>query len=300
MMFAAIGSSLLLMILIYHASSKFSENGFLTNVRLVRNNNSYPKLILIPALVGLIFAGISATIMFVREKVPRTPIGDILLESQSSEIFLIFLFMAICVAPLVEEIVFRGYFFHVLKQLTGLRWAFVLIGASFALLHVGQYWGDWMAIVMITLVGFALTGLRAWSHSTVTSAVAHYAYNGAVTIIPIVMIMVNNPAYFEYQAHYQQLDFSKREALLLEALQADPDMADLYYELAILYGGVEGKRDEALVAIDKALRVYPQDHAFLEIKAGILEGLGRYRQALDIRNELLIKRSGKEIRQEQF
>ena len=194
--------------------------------------------------------------------------------------------MAICIAPLIEEIVFRGYFFHVLEEWIGVQKAIYVIALTFAFLHVGQYWGDWLAIIMVTVLGFALTLLRAWSGSTIASVITHYVYNGGVTIIPIIMIAISNPAYLEYKINYFDYDAQTKEILLRKSIASQPDFVDAYNDLAWLYAEEEKNLNEALELVDKALKVAPQQPAYLDTKAEILEKLGRFDEAQLIRNRL--------------
>ena len=117
--------------------------------------------------------------------------------------------------------------------------------------------------------------------------VMHYTYNACVTVLPVIMLVVKNPSYFEFQSRYHELDEPQKEALLMEALQESPSMAEIHYELAQLYLHHPAKLVFALDAIDHALSFQPNERTFLELKADILERLGRYQDALPIRVDLL-------------
>jgi membrane protease YdiL (CAAX protease family) len=80
------------------------------------------------------------------------------------------------VVPLAEELFFRGFVFGALEPL-GVRTAFAGALLLFASAHVQQLWGNWGALLSVTLTGAALTALRAWSGSTLISAIAHLLYN---------------------------------------------------------------------------------------------------------------------------
>ena len=47
----------------------------------------------------------------------------------------------------------------------------------FASVHAQQAWGNWGALLSVTLTGAVLTLLRALSGSTLVPAVAHLLYN---------------------------------------------------------------------------------------------------------------------------
>lgn len=184
LLISAVFSSAIALALIAKASQKFSGRGFLYNAGLRKDGRSVVEVFVIPALVGLLFAVVSSAIMLLRHEQPVTPLSEVIEATDSLFLFTAFLAMAVLAAPLIEEVIFRGYFFHVLSRAKGKRFAIYAVALVFAFLHIGQYWGDWAAIVMVMLLGFALTMLRAWSGTTLASIIAHYAYNAGVTIIP--------------------------------------------------------------------------------------------------------------------
>ena len=283
---SAIFSSVLIISLVYQSSRHFSDQGFLTNIGLRRGNRSRVKVILIPVVLGLSFALFSAYLGLARQVQPQTPLNDVLETTRSFSLILVFLFLAVCVAPLIEEIVFRGYFFRIIKEWLGGRKAVYIIALTFAFLHVGQYWGDWLAITMVTVLGFTLTILRAWTGTTVASVIAHYVYNAGVTILPVIIIAITNPAYLEYKAYYSYHDAQTKEALLKESIAKQPGLADAYNDLAWLYAEEEKDLDVALELVEKALGYAPDYPAYLDTKAEVLEKLGRYDEARPIRARL--------------
>src|SRR3989338_8476696 len=184
LLISAVFSSAIALILIARASQKFSDRGFLYNAGLRKGGRSVVEVFVVPALVGLFFAAVSSAVIWLRHEQPVTPLSEIIDATDSLWLFAVFLSLAVLAAPLIEEIIFRGYFFHVISQARGERCAIYVISLVFAFLHVGQYWGDWAAIVMVMLLGFALTILRARTATTLAGIVTHYAYNAGVTIIP--------------------------------------------------------------------------------------------------------------------
>ncbi len=90
---------------------------------------------------------------------------------------------AILIAPLMEEIIFRGILFVMFESLVGIRFAVLATALLFAGLHVPEYWGAWHHILMITLVGLAFSVARGLSGSLATSYILHLAYNSALIVI---------------------------------------------------------------------------------------------------------------------
>ncbi|MCA9398443.1 MAG: CPBP family intramembrane metalloprotease [Candidatus Omnitrophica bacterium] len=276
--------------LIYRVSPTLSKQGFADSIRLAYPENSAHKVFIVPALLGVVFAACSAYIMINRVTPPETPLSEVLGENPSALVVVFLLFLAVIVAPFIEEVVFRGYFFRVFRQFMGRMPVIIIIGLTFALLHVPQYWGDWLAIGMVTLLGLVLTFLREWSGSTLSSIITHYVYNAGVTIIPVIYLMTSNPSYFDYQAYSQEYDTPKKEKLLLESIKVQPDLAEAYNELAKLYAHEHIKLEDGLSLIDQALSYYPEKTDFLDTKAEILYHLNRYEESILIRREILNKK----------
>ncbi len=86
---------------------------------------------------------------------------------------------ALLVAPLVEEVFFRGYLYAALENALG-RWlAVLLVGLLFGLFHGVQYAGVPLALAAVTLMGLGTTWVRAYSGSVLPCVVLHVVYNVA-------------------------------------------------------------------------------------------------------------------------
>ena len=83
----------------------------------------------------------------------------------------------ILVAPLVEEIMFRGFLYPALARWAGSVPAVVLTGVGFALLHGAQLGFAWVPLLLIFIVGVVLTTARAVTASVATCVLMHTAYN---------------------------------------------------------------------------------------------------------------------------
>ena len=280
----AIFSSLAFLILIYRASFAFPDQDLKSILGLGQKFSK--KLFLISISAGTVFACLSAVIIFYRRVQPPTPLTQIMEATTSPTAMIIFFAVAVLLAPLFEELIFRGFFYNAIRRFKGKKTAVVIIALIFAMFHYEQYWGDWMAIAMITILGFALTGLRVWMGTTWASIIMHYVYNAGVTIIPIVMLMTTNPSFFEYQFKNQQLTPQAQEELLRKSIHDQPDFADAYNELAWLYHTQHRHLKEALRLIDQGLELSPDNYAFLDTKVEILYQLGRKKAALEIAEKL--------------
>ncbi len=93
---------------------------------------------------------------------------------------------ALAVAPLVEEVFFRGYLFGALEDAVGGRLAVVLVGLLFGVFHGFQYAGVPTALAAVTLMGLATTWVRHVTGSLLPCVFLHVAYNVAGVIVLVV------------------------------------------------------------------------------------------------------------------
>jgi membrane protease YdiL (CAAX protease family) len=83
----------------------------------------------------------------------------------------------ILVAPLVEELFFRGFLYPALARPLGVVWATALTAGSFALLHEQQLAHAWVPLLILFGVGTVLTVVRAVTKSLATCVLIHMGYN---------------------------------------------------------------------------------------------------------------------------
>ena len=87
---------------------------------------------------------------------------------------------AILVAPLMEEIIFRGVLFGIFEAQVGLRFAILTTAILFGGLHVPEYWGAWNHMLLIFFVGLVFSLARGRSGSLAPSVFLHVGYNGSM------------------------------------------------------------------------------------------------------------------------
>lgn len=95
---------------------------------------------------------------------------------------MLFMLVAVLLAPLVEETIFRGYIYPVVARSFGKGWGIIATGTLFGLLHASQLWGGWSQIALLVFVGMVLTFARAVSRTVVASFVIHTSYNSVQVI----------------------------------------------------------------------------------------------------------------------
>jgi uncharacterized protein len=90
--------------------------------------------------------------------------------------------IAITLAPFMEELFFRGFLYPVLARRLGTLIAILITSALFGLLHGAQLGYSW-AVLIIFLVGVALTIVRAVTKSVASSFLVHVGYNATLSIL---------------------------------------------------------------------------------------------------------------------
>ena len=111
--------------------------------------------------------------------------------------------MAVLIAPLVEETVFRGYLYPVLARITsamlqfsgmefsaatrtGVATSTLMTGMLFGLMHAPQLGWTWGLVSLLTLVGVIFTFARAWTGTVLASFLLHLGYNSMIAFTSII------------------------------------------------------------------------------------------------------------------
>jgi membrane protease YdiL (CAAX protease family) len=100
----------------------------------------------------------------------------------SGEAWVLSLF-SVSFAPLLEELFFRGFLYPVLLRRVGIVIAVLTTAAAFSLIHAPQLGRAWGPVLVIFMVGLALTLARAITKSVAASVLMHIAYNGTLSVL---------------------------------------------------------------------------------------------------------------------
>jgi membrane protease YdiL (CAAX protease family) len=94
--------------------------------------------------------------------------------------------MAVFVAPLVEETVFRGYLYPLFAKSLGVLPGILLTGVLFGLMHGSQLGWTWRLVLLLTLVGVIFTFARARTGTVLASFLLHLGYNSMIALTSII------------------------------------------------------------------------------------------------------------------
>jgi uncharacterized protein len=134
------------------------------------------------AYLGLILSGFMLAILVTASSAvfkasKQTPIEQFFQDRRSA---LLLMSMAVLLAPVLEETIFRGYIYPVIARSFGVNTGIVVTGTLFGLLHASQLWGGWAQIALLVLVGVVFTYARARTHTVVASYLLHVSYNSCL------------------------------------------------------------------------------------------------------------------------
>jgi hypothetical protein len=140
------------------------------------------------ALTGLGLSLFVATLQFITvSNSADTPFQKMLEDPASRLVVGLF---SVTVAPIAEELFFRGFLQPVLVSSMGAFPGILLTSFMFGGLHLAQYGYIWQIGVLLTVVGFLLGTIRHLTGSTRASSIVHIAFNS----LPFLALMfAGNP-----------------------------------------------------------------------------------------------------------
>lgn len=166
--------------------------GVLKIIFFLRGQPMLKSLGWIPApfsTVPLVTTGVALVFLsLVLQVVLRTPDVETpfskMLESGLASRLSIALF-GVTIAPIAEELLFRGFLQPVLVNGLGVFPGILTTSVLFGGLHLAQNAGLWQAGVTIAIAGFAFGVVRHITGSTRASAIVHIAYNSVPFLLTL-------------------------------------------------------------------------------------------------------------------
>jgi membrane protease YdiL (CAAX protease family) len=104
----------------------------------------------------------------------QTPMREFLHDPQS---FAVLAVLGVSLAPLCEELIFRGFLLPLVARTIGPIPGIVTTALLFGLLHGGQNRWLWQAVVLVGFAGFVFGWVRYRTGSTAASVLMHAGYN---------------------------------------------------------------------------------------------------------------------------
>lgn len=90
---------------------------------------------------------------------------------------------SLLIAPLVEELIFRGYIYTLLERLYGVAPAVLASGLLFGAIHFPQLYPGYFQMLLLCTVGVVFSLARARTGTVVASVLLHFAYNATLSVL---------------------------------------------------------------------------------------------------------------------
>lgn len=156
-----------------------------------------------PWMYFLSGSGLSLFVLFASSRVKNAEHVPIQEMFKSRTGVMLLMSMAVLVAPLVEETIFRGYLYPVLARIAsaiaqflgmdspsairaGVVTSILTTGTLFGFAHGIQLGWTWGLVGLLTLVGVIFTFARAWTGTVFASFLLHLGYNSMLAFLTIV------------------------------------------------------------------------------------------------------------------
>jgi membrane protease YdiL (CAAX protease family) len=152
--------------------------------KITRGNGGRPRS---PWLFFFAGCGLSLVVSVVTSKMqPRedVPIEELFRYKNTA---MLFMAMAVLIAPLVEETVFRGYLYPLFAKYFGVATSVIVTGVLFGLMHGAQLGWTWGLVLVLIAVGVIFTFVRARTGSVFASFLLHLGYNSTIALVSILI-----------------------------------------------------------------------------------------------------------------
>ncbi len=126
--------------------------------------------------------GLSALVAFAGVGIhpkEKMPIEDLFKDPHSA---LLLMALAVLIAPLMEETLFRGYLYPLLARNLGVLPGIFLTGLLFGLMHGYQLGWTLGLVALLTIVGWIFTYVRARTGTVFASYLMHLGYNAMLAV----------------------------------------------------------------------------------------------------------------------
>lgn len=128
---------------------------------------------------GLVLTGVVISFLVDAASNLSPPKGNLPIDAifQDKLSGLLFLLMAVLLAPLVEETIFRGFLYPAIAKSWGVGVSILITGALFGVLHGFQLSFSWWQTTLLVIAGIVFTWVRAGTKTVAASYCLHLGYN---------------------------------------------------------------------------------------------------------------------------
>jgi membrane protease YdiL (CAAX protease family) len=183
----AIGSMVLwyavIFLFLYLTIRFFYNKPFWESLRWRKLNSAISKLPAKPWLYVLSGVALSFLVMIItsRVKAPdHAPIQEIL---KNKNMAFAFMGMAVLIAPLAEETIFRAYLYPLFARSFGVWPGILLTAILFGIMHGTQLGWAWPIVIALTGVGVIFAFVRSRTETVLASYLMHLGYNSTLAFL---------------------------------------------------------------------------------------------------------------------
>lgn len=183
----AVGSMVLwyavIFLFLYLTIRFFYNKPFWESLRWRKFNPALSKLPAKPWLYFLSGIALSFLVMLItsRVKAPdHAPIQEIL---KNRNMAFAFMSMAVLIAPLAEETVFRAYLYPLFARTFGVWPGIVLTAILFGVMHGTQLGWAWPIVITLSGVGVIFAFVRSRTETVLASYLMHLGYNSTLAFL---------------------------------------------------------------------------------------------------------------------
>lgn len=166
-------SSALCAYIIYYFSCKKKQKDLTNGLFLYKKSN---KIYLISILIGIIMPLVSLPVIF-----KFAPHEFYAMDLAKTKGGLIYLFSAALLAPVFEELFYRGFIFPFFQSKLNSFWAIIITSLFFGFSHFMNIGNAHILLSIFILYGFVLTLVRYFTNSLIPPVITHFIHN--VTLI---------------------------------------------------------------------------------------------------------------------
>lgn len=148
----------------------------------------WPHYLVLGAIMAVALLGLQNLLPMPKQ----TPIEQLFRTASGAWVMAVF---GVCIAPLVEELFFRGLLFPVLAKKTNIVSSVLLTAFLFALIHASQLGKAWAPVLVLFLVGVSLTVVRWWARSVAAAVLVHIGYN--LTLFSLLFVQTDGFRHME-------------------------------------------------------------------------------------------------------
>ena len=149
---------------------RYSQDGFWTSIHWNWRGGKYLGLLLAGVVLALVVDFASRFL-----PIPKSlPVEKFFNEAATAYLMSA---LGVILAPLLEELFFRGLFYPLVRRTVGVTPAVLLTATLFAFIHGAQLGYAWAPLLSIFVVGVVLTLVRQVTESVAASYLVHCGYN---------------------------------------------------------------------------------------------------------------------------